>query len=151
MPETSLTACCTRCGDKLDSASHRVCCGYPLQPITDEELAGVRATYEAREAAALGYATVARLLNEIDRGRAEVERLRGVETKLRGHLDAIGVAHRESVTARRALDTMREAEQEADVRVVAALLEAQQDGASMDECKHAFAELRARFADRIEA
>lgn len=36
-----------------------------------------------------------------------------------------------------------------DTRAVAALLEAQADGASMAECKHAFAELRARFADRI--
>jgi len=44
----------------------------------------------------------------------------------------------------------READ-EADVQAVAALLAAQADGASMAECKHAFTELRARFADRIEA
>ena len=42
-------------------------------------------------------------------------------------------------------------EQDADVQAVAALLAAQADGASMAECKHAFASLRDRFADRIAA
>lgn len=40
----------------------------------------------------------------------EVERLRGVETKLRGHLDSIGAAHQEGISARRTLDAMRETE-----------------------------------------
>ena len=40
-------------------------------------------------------------------------------------------------------------ERDCDVRAVAALLAAQADGASMAECKHAFGDLRARFADRI--
>ena len=44
----------------------------------------------------------------------------------------------------------READ-EADTRAVAALLHAQADGAGMAECKHVFAELRTRFADRIAA
>jgi hypothetical protein len=36
-----------------------------------------------------------------------------------------------------------------DVRAVAALLNVRADGASMDECKHAFNDLHARFAGRI--
>lgn len=50
----------------------------------------------------------------------------------------------------RLLRADREAD-EADVRAASALLDAQANGASMAECKHAFAEVRARFADRIAA
>lgn len=47
------------------------------------------------------------------------------------------------------LEKLRADDDDEDVRTVAALLNAQAAGASMAECKHAFAELRARFADRM--
>jgi len=62
-------------------------CGHPLQPITDEEIAGIRGTYERGGAAALGFSQVARLLDKIDRLREEA-RVLGLERgALRGTLD----------------------------------------------------------------
>lgn len=73
---------CERCGDPVSSGSHRTACGYPLRPITVDELAGLQATYDAREVAATGYATVARLLNEIKRLGGELNRCVGLNHDL---------------------------------------------------------------------
>lgn len=66
--------------------------------------------------------------------------------------DASGASRCRNLEATTALprpDEQPQDERDGDVRAVAALLAAQAAGASMAECKHAFGDLRARFADRI--
>ena len=90
-------------------------------------------------------------LNFSQQNRPGYDHLRDVSyTKAPICDDDLGIvlAERDALAARVA---ELEAEREADTRAVAALLHAQADGAGMAECKHVFADLRARFANRIAA